>query len=222
MNVFGDSQKHTVKTGGGERQFHPAAERNSQPIFEVLQGLLTTSGTLLEIASGTGQHAAYMAPRLPHLVWVPSDPDPALRRSIAAWSAEAAAPNLRPPRDIDVTAPEWGVEDIAGDLVAIFNANMIHITPWATCEGLMAGSGCYLRSGGLLCLYGPFSRGGAHTSEGNVRFDAGLRAENPDWGIRALEEVTAEAKIHGLGLHQVFEMPANNLLAAYAKPEGDG
>jgi len=208
----------STNTDAGARLFNAAAERNREPILETLRDLLTTPGTLLEIASGTGQHAAYMAPRLPNLIWVPSDPEPAHRRSIALWSAEADADNLRPPRDLDVTEPDWTIDDIAADLVAVYNANMIHISPWATCRGLMAGAGRYLDGGGALCLYGPFAREGRHTSEGNVRFDAALRAENPAWGIRSLEEVTAAAAAHGLSRQRVVEMPANNLLIAFTKP----
>lgn len=200
------------------RRFIPAAERNRRPILDALAVLLTRPGTLLEVASGTGQHAAYMAPRLAHLVWVPSEPDPELRLSIAAWAAEAGAPNLRPARDIDVTAPDWGIDDIAPALVAIFAANLLHISPWATCAGLMAGAGRHLGPGGLLCLYGPFSRDGRQTSAGNLRFDAALRAENPAWGIRGLEEVAAEAGAHGLRTAGVAEMPANNLLLTFVKP----
>ena len=208
-----------ARPGGDKRRFIPAAERNREPIFQALKGLLTAPGTLLEIASGTGQHAAYLAPRLPHLAWVPSDIDPGMRESIAAWAAEAGAANVRPARAIDVTADDWGVDDIAADLTAIFNANMVHIAPWAVCQGLMAGAGRYLPAGGLLALYGPFFRAGHPPGEGNLSFDAQLRAEDPAWGIRTLEAVAAEAGANGLETRGIVELPANNLIAVFAKEE---
>ena len=200
-----------------DRRFVPSAERNREPICEALTRILPPCGTLVEIASGTGQHAAYMAPKLNELAWVPSEPDPALRRSIRAWSAEVATDNLRAPRHIDVREADWRIEDLIGDLVAFYNANMFHISDWITCQGMISGAGRYLRKGGVLCLYGPFKRGGEHTAASNAHFDAELRSQNPTWGIRDLDVVAAEATYQGLLETSVVEMPANNLLVVFTK-----
>jgi Protein of unknown function (DUF938) len=200
------------------RRFIAAAERNAEPIRHVLVRLLTRPGVLLEVASGTGQHAAHMARHLPHIIWQPSDLDADLFDSIAAWTREAG--NVSPPRRLDVTAADWGVADIASDLVAIFASNLIHIAPWAVCQGLLVGAGRNLPPGGLLIVYGPFFRRGYPPGEGNRRFDAELRHENPAWGVRALEAVAAEAGGHGLAFSEAVEMPANNLVLVFAKTAG--
>ena len=204
----------------GARRYSPSAERNGEPILAILERFLPASGSILEIASGTGQHAAFMAGRLPGHVWLPSEPDLALRQSIEAWAEASGASNLRAPRPLDVTADDWGIDDIATSLVAVFNANMIHISPWATCSGLMAGAGRYLPVAGRLFLYGPFLRDDAPTVASNARFDASLRAENPEWGLRALEAVVAEAADAGLALEACVDMPANNLSVVFKKLGG--
>lgn len=190
----------------------PATARNREPILAVLRRVLPERGTLLEIASGTGEHAAFFAPRFPRLIWQPSDVATDTLSSIAAWVAEADLPNLRPPLYLDVTAP-WPVEA----LDAVFNANMIHISPWPTAVGLMRGTGERLRPGGVLVLYGPFRIGGAHVSDSNAAFDEALRAKDGRWGVRDLEDVVALAAEHGLAHDETVEMPANNRTVVFHK-----
>lgn len=201
-----------------DRRCHaPATKRNREPILAVLKRVLPSSGMILEIGSGTGEHAAWMAPRLPSHVWVPSDPRTELRDSIAAWAADAVSGNLKPPRDIDAIVDDWGVDDIAAALVAVVNMNMIHIAPWSACTGLMAGAGRYLPAGGLLYLYGPFMRDGEHTAEGNVQFDTALRAQDPSWGVRNLTDVAASAAACGLILREAIDMPSDNLSVIFVR-----
>jgi len=191
----------------------PACERNREPIASVLKQVLPDSGFFLEISSGTGQHAAYLAPLFPGLTWQPSDPSPEMRGSIAAWTERSGAQNIKPPLDLDVTQAPWPVERAA----AIFSANMIHITPWACCEGLMAGAGKLLMSSRVLILYGPFLRDGKHTSASNVAFDNNLKRRDPAWGIRDLDKVAATARENGLKLTEIHDMPANNLTVVFRK-----
>lgn len=183
----------------------PATARNRDPILSVLRQVLPERGRLLEIASGTGEHAAWFAPNFPGLTWQPSDLDDDNLDSIAAWVAEAGLANLLPPLRLDVTAA-WP----DGELDAIFNANMIHISPWDTAIGLMQGAGRHLAAGGVLVVYGPFRLGGAHVSDSNRDFDDWLRAQDPRWGVRDLEAVADLAAGNGLALDDVVEMPANN------------
>ncbi len=190
------------------RLYASATQRNREPILEVLKQVLPPSGTILEIASGTGEHAIYFAPRLSPRQWQPSDPNPQLRASIAAWTAQSTIDNLDPPLDLDVTASVWPVEK---PITAIVNINMIHISPWSACLGLMAGAKRILPPGGILYLYGPYKQGGEHTAPSNAAFDESLRAQNPEWGIRDLEEVVAAAKAQQLALVKTYQMPANNL-----------
>lgn len=201
-------------------QFSPSAERNKGPILKVLKDQLPLQGSILEIASGSGQHAAYFAPRLERH-WLPSDPQPELRRSILAWRSDEPSPLLHPPLDLNVLDPIWPVEDERliqsigvvelPPITAIVNINMIHISPWEACLGLMAGAGRILKPGGLLYLYGPYKQGGLHNAPSNALFDESLRSRDPAWGVRDLEAVTAAAEEQGLGLIQVIAMPANNL-----------
>lgn len=189
-------------------QLHwPAPERNKTPILEVLQRVLPARGVLLEVASGTGQHAAFFAQALTGWTWIPSDIDPRNLASIAAYRERAGLPNLAPPRALDVCAQDWQLEQ----LDAIFNANMIHISPWECCEGLLRGAASRLRDGGLLILYGPFRIGGEHTAESNRAFDADLRARDARWGVRDLHTVVQLAASIGLSQRQRVDMPANNL-----------
>jgi SAM-dependent methyltransferase len=183
-----------------------APERNKQPILEVLQRVLPSAGTLLEIASGSGQHAAYFAEKLPELRYLPSDVDPENLRSIRAWVEEARLPNLAPPLELDVTSEAWGV----GQVDAIFNANMIHIAPWECAVGLISGARRHLRPGGVLVLYGPFRIDGAHTAPSNAAFDASLRERDRRWGVRDLEALVALAETAGLSFAERVAMPANN------------
>lgn len=198
--------------------FSPAADRNKQPILDVLRKVLPDHGTALEIASGTGQHVAWFAANLPQWTWQPSDAMPAALDSISAWVAEQGLLNVRPPLQLDVMAPEWLPGDAQFDLV--YCANMLHISPWATCAALMQGSARHLAAGGLLVTYGPYLEDGAPTSEGNLAFDQSLRAQDPAWGIRRKEDVAQEAARAGLRLRARHAMPANNLLLLWEKAAG--
>jgi hypothetical protein len=184
----------------------PHVARNREPILAVLRRVLPASGLVLEIASGSGEHAVYFANELPALTWQPSDPDPEALASIAAHRADADLPNLLAPVLLDVTARLWTVEHT--DIVIC--CNMIHIAPWAACEGLICGAARTLPAGGLLYLYGPYKVGGEHTAPTNAAFDADLRARDPAWGIRDLEDVTTLAERHGFALAESVPMPANN------------
>ncbi len=195
------------------RRFSEATERNRGPIADVLGRVLPASGLVLEIGSGTGEHAATFAARFPGLDWQPSDPDPELRASIAAWKDSTSAPNLLPPLDLDVTADSWPVSRAA----AVFSANMIHIAPWGCCLGLMAGAGRVLSATGILFLYGPFLVAGKPTAPSNIQFDESLKARDPAWGIRDLADVTVAAAEHGLELAETVDMPANNLAAVFRR-----
>jgi SAM-dependent methyltransferase len=190
------------------KQTWPAPERNKEPILEVLARVFPRTGRALEIASGSGQHAVHFARAFPELEWLPSDLDPDNLVSIRAWVQEAELPNLREPMRLDVTDADWGMPE--GSLDAVFNANMIHIAPWACCLGLLRGVGQGLRPGGIFVLYGPFRVAGTHTSESNERFDEGLRARDASWGVRDLEAVVEQAAQHRLTLEQRVQMPANN------------
>jgi SAM-dependent methyltransferase len=196
-----------------EPRHAPATARNRQPILEVLQRALPPEGHVLEVASGTGEHAVFFASALPSLVWQPSDPDATSLASIAAWVDEAGLPNVRPPVPLDATADRWPV-DRADAVVCI---NMIHIAPWAACQGLMAGAARLLAPGGVLYTYGPYRVKGAHTAPSNEAFDASLRARNPSWGVRDVDDVAAVAKRHGLHLHDTAPMPANNLSLVFRR-----
>jgi SAM-dependent methyltransferase len=191
----------------------PATQRNRVPILEVLDRVLPTSGTVLEVASGTGEHAAWFAHQLRPTIWQPSDPDPVMRRSIEAYGQGVAT--LLTPLDLDATRFPWPVETVR----AVVCINMIHIAPWAAAEGLMKGAGAVTPGKGVLYLYGPFKRGDAHTAPSNAAFDQNLRAENPAWGVRDLESVTELAEANGLALLEVVEMPSNNLSVVLKKTE---
>ena len=191
----------------------PAAERNKDPILGVLRRILHESGLVLEIASGTGQHVIHFARALPKLTWQPSDPDREMRASIAAWIAQTALPNVRPPLALDVREDEWPVEHAD----AVLCINMVHISPWGATLGLMRGAGRLLRPGGVLALYGPYKRCGGHTAPSNEVFDQQLRGANPEWGVRDLEAVEDAARLQGLTLEEVAEMPANNLTVVFRR-----
>jgi SAM-dependent methyltransferase len=194
----------------------PAPERNKGPILEVLRRVLPDSGTLLELASGSGQHAAHFAQHLPRWTWIPSDPDRDNRASIAAYRAEHTADNFAEPLALDVRERDWPVPP----LDAAFNANMIHITPWGCCVALLRGVARYLRPGGVFVLYGPFRIGGAHTAESNASFDLSLRRQNELWGVRDLEEVVECATGSGLAFEERIAMPAENQTLVFrARPD---
>ena len=191
----------------------PAAERNKEPILAVLARVLPVSGLALEIASGTGQHVVHFAGALAGWTWQPTEPDPEMRRSIAAWVEETGLTNILPPLALDVCETHWPVER-ADAVVCI---NMIHISPWHATEHLLAGCGRLLGPGGILFLYGPYRRFGRHTAPSNEAFDASLRERDRRWGVRDLEAVVETANGHGLGLSEVVEMPANNLSVVFTR-----
>ena len=200
--------------------FSPAAERNKQPILEVLRQVLPASGSALEIASGTGQHVAWFAAGLPGWSWQPSDAHPGGFDSIAAWARQQGVSNVRPPLRLDVLAARWLASDDArfdARFDAIYCANMLHISPWATCPALMHGSARHLAPGGRLITYGPYLEDGVPTSPGNLAFDDSLRAQDAAWGIRPLEDVKREAARAGLQLSERYALPANNLLLVWTR-----
>ena len=171
---------------------------------------------MLEIGSGTGEHAICFAKALPQLVWLPSDPDPASRASIEAWIATEGLTNVRAPVAIDVRRAVWGVEGDA-PFCAMISLNMVHIAPWEAALGLLAGAGRLLRRDGLLFFYGPFMRGGTHTAASNAAFDADLKRRDPRWGVRDVDDLVGAAAPHGLELREMVGMPANNLSLVFVK-----
>jgi SAM-dependent methyltransferase len=195
------------------RRMAPATDRNRAPILAVLRDALPRDGTALEIASGTGQHVVHFAAALPGLTWQPSDPDATHRESIAAWTAHAQVTNVLPPLAIDVRQEPWGI----GTVNAILCINMIHIAPWAAAEALFAGAGTRLAPGGVLYLYGPYRRNGAHTAPSNEAFDRQLRIADADWGVRDMEDVIALGAAQGLTCDEPIPMPANNFSLVFHK-----
>ena len=196
-----------------DRRSAPAAERNRGPIADILRGLLPAKGLVLEVASGTGEHALHFAREFPHLLWQPSDPEPVSLRSIEAWRSESGLFNLLPPVALDARAADWPVK--AAD--AIVCINMVHISPWSATAGLMRGAARLLQPGAPLYLYGPYRQAGVETAPSNEAFDADLRARNPEWGLRGVEQVADEAARHALALERVVPMPANNLSLLFRK-----
>jgi SAM-dependent methyltransferase len=213
-----------IEDGGGvgeARQSSPSAARNRGPILEVLTHVLPNNGIVLEIGSGTGEHATFFAKALPGLIWVPSDPDEASRASIEAWIATEGLANVREPIAFDVREGVWGVEDDA-PFDAIISLNMVHIAPWEAALGLLAGAGRLLRPNGILFFYGPFMRGGIHTAASNAAFDVDLRRRDHRWGVRDVDQLVSDAVPHRLELRQVVPMPANNLSLVFVRaPNGD-
>lgn len=198
-----------------DKQFSAACERNRDPILAVLRAVLADCRKVLEIGSGTGQHAVYFAAQLPHLLWQPSD----LAHhhpSILAWRQEARLPNLAPPLALDVGAPDWPRDPYD----AVFSANTCHIMAWPEVQAMFAGIGRVLRDGGLLCLYGPFNYGGKFTGPGNARFDAILKAQSPHRGIRDVEAVNRLAVEQGLVPVADHALPADNHLLVWRKGTG--
>ena len=198
-----------------QRRDAPATHRNREAILEVLARWLTRPARVLEVASGTGQHAAYFAERLPHLTWQPTDYDAESLDSIAAWSTQAGLTNVAVPAVLDATSSEW--PSVFGPVDAIFNANMIHISAWFVAEGLFVGAGRALVPGGLVFLYGPFKMGGIHTAPSNEAFDANLRARDSRWGVRDLEAVVQWAAKQGIEHVETNDLPANNKLIVFRR-----
>jgi SAM-dependent methyltransferase len=195
------------------RLYHPHVARNREPILDVLRRVLPPRGLVLEVASGSGEHAAFFADALPSVSWQPTDIDAKALASMAAFRASAGVPNLLAPVRLDVTSTQWPL----GRADAMVNCNMIHISPWAACEGLIAGAGRLLPPGGVLYLYGPYRIDGRHTAPSNAEFDAFLRGQNAAWGIRDLADVAGLAARHGLTVAETVPMPANNLSVIFRR-----
>ena len=199
------------------RQYAPATQRNREPILAILSEVLHPDSNILEIASGTGEHALYFASKLESCHWTPSDINPSSWDSITAWKNTSEIDNLNLPLSIDVTQHNWQQQVMEQGIDVIVNINMIHISPWQACLGLMAGAEQILPSGGILYLYGPFKRNLEHTSPSNASFDRSLRDRNPLWGIRDLAAVEEAAAASNLQLEKVIEMPANNLSVIFRR-----
>ena len=196
-----------------ERRTAAHVARNAAPIVEVLRDVLPGEGVVLEVASGSGEHALHFARAFPHLLWQPTDPDPVALRSIDAWRGAGGLPNLLAPMPLDASAPHWPLEHAD----AILCINMVHISPWSATLGLLDGAGRLLSPGAPLYLYGAYRRAGVPTAPSNEAFDRSLQERNPEWGLRNLEDVAAEAERRSLRLGRVVEMPANNLSVLFRK-----
>lgn len=196
------------------RQYSVSAERNREPILEVLRQVFPPAARVLEIGSGTGEHAMHCAPALKVQTWQPSDPEPEARASIASWRDHVGLSEVKEPIDLDVRRDVWPLPAEAVFDV-ILSINMVHIAPWTASEGLFAGAGRHLAEGGMLILYGPFMRGGKHHAPSNARFDAALRARDPEWGVRDLDALEVLGAANGLHLASVHDMPANNHIAVF-------
>lgn len=199
-----------------------AFHRNHAPIGAVLEKFLAgQSGDVVEVGSGTGQHVVHFATHAPRITWWPSDLNENHLKSIEAWRAHAGLANIRRPLRIDLTDPAWcpQMHDGSGPagLLAVFCANVVHIAPWRVAEGLFAGAARYLRTDGRLFLYGPFKREGRHTALSNAVFDTSLREQNPEWGVRDIADLEKLAETVGLALIETTEMPANNMILAFAR-----
>ena len=201
------------------RLIFPATERNREPIAATLKAWLPDGAIVLEVASGSGEHALWFQRQLPGIHWQTSDPDPAHRRSISAWiQHQQREQDLPPPLPLDVESRPWALpQRLEQHLDAVVAINLIHIAPWSCCQALIEEAACRLCAGGALILYGPFRRGGQHTSESNAAFDQSLRARDPRWGVRDLETVEQLASDSELTLEQLQAMPANNLCLLFRR-----
>ena len=221
---MGDGRRFYEAPSSGQRRSAPAAQRNREPIAEVLRGWLPPHGVVLEIASGTGEHAVHFAAAFPSLDWQPSDIHPDALRSIEAWRSAAALPNLRAPIVLDAAAADWPVAHACGHnrgaaenrgVDVVLNLNMVHISPWRAALGLLNGAARALKRGGALILYGPWLKADIETAPGNLEFDRQLRERDREWGLRRVEDFEAEASARGFVLEQVHRMPANNLMLLF-------
>ena len=199
------------------KRYAPATERNRAPLLAVLQSQLPATGVVLEIAAGSGQHAAYFAPRLAPRLWLPTDADAANLASISEWCTAVDSEWLLPTQHLDVLDTMWAPEQQAlpEPVSAIVNINMLHIAPWACCHGLFAGAKRILGGGGVVLIYGPFKQNGQHTAASNEAFDANLRGENANWGIRDIAAVTEVAGEAGFEWVEAIAMPANNQVLVF-------
>jgi hypothetical protein len=195
------------------KSFAPAAERNRQPILDVLRRVLPPSGLVLEVASGTGQHAVFFSEHLSHLLWQPSDASDDALRSISAWVVESLPENLLPPIELDVCSPRWPIAS-ADALLCI---NMIHISPWESTESLFQGASALLAAGSPLITYGPYRLHGEHSAPSNAAFDQSLRSRNPRWGVRDIDALIELAGRTGFELRETVPMPANNMTLVWAR-----
>lgn len=196
-----------------DKRHAPATLRNRDAIAAVLADWLPASGTVLEVASGSGEHAVHFAAASPHLDWQPSDPDPAGLTSIAAWRAEAGLANLAPPLSLDAAAPDWPIDRAD----AILCINMVHISPWDAALGLFAGAARLLAPGAPLILYGPYIEPDVPTADSNLDFDANLRERDPAWGLRETQAVKGAAADAGFAFAERRAMPANNLMLLFRR-----
>jgi hypothetical protein len=203
-----DERRFYETATAGARRSAPAALRNRQPIAEVLEEWLPDRGLVLEIASGTGEHAVHFADRFPQLEWQPSDIHPDALASIRAWRAEAGLPNLREPLTIDASSASWPID--AAD--AVLSINMVHISPWASALGLLNGAARILPAGAPLILYGPWLKDDVPTAPSNLAFDSDLKRRDPAWGLRRVEDFATAADVRGLRLIETRAMPANNMM----------
>lgn len=198
-------------TGEDERRAAPAVKRNRGPIADVLANWLPASGTVVEVASGTGEHAIWFAERFPGLQWQPSDAHPDALKSIAAWRESAGLQNVLEPVAINAGADDWPIDRAD----AVLNINMAHISPWEASLGLIAGAARILPEGGSLILYGPWLKDDIETASSNLAFDADLKARDPQWGLRRVEDFEAAAAAQGFELAEWRQMPANNLMLLF-------
>ena len=217
---FGVRRDRTDSSSDGmrlsARRYAPAAERNRGPILEVLRRYVSDHARVLEVASGTGQHAAFFAAGLPETRWMPSEADPTALASIAGWAESEGTSNVDEPVLLDAAAERWPVDTFD----VVYCANLVHIAPWSCCLGLLRGAGRHLAPGGILVLYGPFKVNGRHTSASNVAFDRSLRTQDPRWGVRDLNDVEAHAHEQGLRLIEREDLPANNLIVVFQRRDG--
>jgi hypothetical protein len=210
---MGDTRRFYEAPAAGARRSAPAALRNREPIAEALSEWLPERGLVLEIASGTGEHAAFFAERFPALDWQPSDVHPDALTSIAAWREASALPNLRPPLVLDAASADWPLSAVD----AVLSINMVHISPWASALGLLDGAATILPSGAPLILYGPWLKDDIPTAPSNLDFDADLKRRDPSWGLRRVEEFAAAAAPRGFTPEAFRPMPANNLMMLWRK-----
>jgi SAM-dependent methyltransferase len=208
---MGDSQRFYESLTAGSRRSAPAALRNREPIADVLDQWLPPSGLVLEIASGTGEHAIYFAERFPKLEWQPSDIHPDALASIAAWREEVALPNVRAPLVLDASDADWRIDHAD----AVLSINMVHISPWKSASGLLDGARRVLAEGKPLILYGPWITDEIPTAPSNLEFDRNLRNRNPEWGLRRVEDFASEAEKRDFRFVEVKRMAANNLMLLF-------
>jgi hypothetical protein len=208
-----DERRFYEAPATGARRSAPAALRNREPIADVLADWLPASGLVLELASGTGEHAVHFATRFPALDWQPSDLHPDALESIAEWRELTGLPNLRPPLALDASSAAWPIDSAD----ALLSINMVHISPWSSAIGLIEGASRILPPRGPLILYGPWLKDGVEPAPSNLAFDADLKRRDPAWGLRRVEDFAAAAADRGFALHQARDMPANNLMLLFRR-----